>query len=343
MLVAGGLDHATPITTALVYDLYFYDFQTIAALPTPRAAAAVLPTSSGKFVLYGGLVNTASGLAPTDLVEVYDATADTFASGQGGAGARAAASVTLFPDSTANWLIAGGTGPGGVALATAAVFSEATVALTATMQMTTPRVGHTATSVQTPRGPRIFIYGGTAASGFDAELFEPVARTFAPFAAPAALGHRSGHTASLLSDGRVLIVGGRDENGALRGDILLFDPQAPCDASACAAFTAVQDATNAPAVLTGPRYGHATFVLASGSVLVAAGRGPADAALKTAELFAYDAATKRLTRDPSPPPLLTSARADFASVGLSTGQILFAGGIDETGTPLHTAELYFPR
>ena len=64
---------------------------------------------------------------------------------------------------------------------------------------------------------------------------------------------------------------------------------------------------------------------------------------KTAEVFVYDAATKRFARDASAPPVLTSARADFASVLLSTGQVLFAGGVDETGSSLASAELYFPR
>lgn len=352
VMVAGGQGAAGPGVSGLlaassVYNDYGFLFEDLPSLATPRAGAVVLPGASGTYVLYGGLVPNSPTPGPTATVEIYDITANTFTGGQGGGGARVSPSATPFPDSPDHWLVAGGTGPGDAPLATAVVFDTTTSALSANpASMTTARSGHTATAVQTVAGPRLLILGGNSL-GADAELFEPVARTFT--ALPVALGKRSGHTASLLLDGRVVIAGGRDENGA-RADVLLFDPQAACtdDATCRVAFAPALDSSSPalPISLLGARYGHAAFALADNRVLFAAGRGPAspgapDLALATAEVYLYDAASRHFTRDSAP--MLSSARADFAAVELSTAQLLFVGGVDASGAPLATAELYNPR
>src|SRR5438045_2484039 len=68
---------------------------------------------------------------------------------------------------------------------------------------------------------------------------------------------RKGHTATVLSDGRVLIVGGRDTNGVIAaGEI--FDP--------------VTKAFSLVGVMNVPRTGHTATLLADGRVLIAGGQ-----------------------------------------------------------------------
>src|ERR1700747_1425689 len=67
---------------------------------------------------------------------------------------------------------------------------------------------------------------------------------------------RTGATATLLSDGRVLIVGGKDANGTALATVEALNPSG----------TVVP----LPAMLT-PRYGHSAVLLNNGSVLVAGG------------------------------------------------------------------------
>jgi hypothetical protein len=338
-LIAGGQNQTAPIADASVYNLYGILFESVGKLVTPRAAATILPGTGGRFAVLGGLVPGEGAPSPTETLEVFDASTASFSGGQGGGGARAGATASPFPDTADRWLVSGGSGPGDAALASALVFDTSTGALTSTASgLVTARKGHTSTPVQTASGPRVLILGGQDA-GPDAELFAPEPRTFE--AMPAALGARRDHSATLLSDGRVLVAGGRDGASA-RADLLLFDPQSACTNPAdCPAFAPARGSGGEPIALITGRSGHAAIVLASNRVLVFGGRGGDGAALASAELLVYDPATQRITRESSPS--LVAARADFGAVLLSTQQVLVVGGVDGTGAPLSTAELFIPR
>jgi hypothetical protein len=67
---------------------------------------------------------------------------------------------------------------------------------------------------------------------------------------------RSGHTATLLTNGTVLVAGGADGSGALRS-AELYDP--------------ATDTWGAAASMVIARYAHTATLLASGEVLVAGG------------------------------------------------------------------------
>src|SRR5437667_210521 len=65
---------------------------------------------------------------------------------------------------------------------------------------------------------------------------------------------RTGATATLMADGRILIVGGKDGNGNALASAEAFNP----------------DGTTAPVPsMSVPRYGHSAILLSDGSVLVA--------------------------------------------------------------------------
>ena len=81
---------------------------------------------------------------------------------------------------------------------------------------------------------------------------------------------RTGHTATALSDGRILITGGRDSAGALVAASEIFDPETQTSAASASLNTA--------------RVDHSATVLADGRVLVAGGSNDSGA-LSSAEIL----------------------------------------------------------
>ncbi|MCP4658988.1 MAG: kelch-like protein [bacterium] len=127
---------------------------------------------------------------------------------------------------------------------------------------------------------------------------------------------RTGHTATLLPSGKVLVAGGRDDRSSL-ASAELYDPA-----------TGTWTETGA---LATARDGHAAILLPSGKVLVAGGKNRS--ALASAEL--YDPATGSWRAAG----VLANAREGHTATLLPSGQVLVAGGAK--GLP-GSAELYDP-
>ena len=125
---------------------------------------------------------------------------------------------------------------------------------------------------------------------------------------------RTGHTATLLPDGKVLVVGGSD-NGSYLASAELYDPA-----------TATWSLTGS---LNTGRTLHSATLLPDGKVLVAGGSNPSF--LKTAELYDPASGTWSYTKN------LGNARSNHAAVLLLDGKVLVAGG-----GSTNTAELYDP-
>jgi len=133
---------------------------------------------------------------------------------------------------------------------------------------------------------------------------------------------RSAHTATLLSNGRVLVVGGMtgDERSAAGAE--LYDP-------ATGGFL--------PTAAMGiPRHSHTATALSDGTVLVAGGYDVSGTYLRSVEL--YDPATGAF-REIAP---MTLARAGHEAVRLADGRVLLVGGIGTGWTFLASAEIFDP-
>ena len=131
---------------------------------------------------------------------------------------------------------------------------------------------------------------------------------------------RSGHTATLLLDGRVLVAGGtRDAAHSAE----LFDP-------ASGSFTPV----GTPMVQA--RMGHCASLLQDGRVLIAGGGNSNSNLFRTAEVFNPGTQGFTATGD------LNQPRTGATATLLPSGKVLIAGGQDSAGTLLSSAELYDP-
>jgi hypothetical protein len=139
---------------------------------------------------------------------------------------------------------------------------------------------------------------------------------------------RSGHTATLLANGKVLIVGG---GAGPEATAELFDP-------ATATFSLTGS-------MTTPRIGATATLLANGKVLIAGGFGTTPASdgylprLISAEL--YDPQSGKFSATGS----MTVGRILHTATLLNDGRLLIAGGTDEDGgggAATSSTELYDP-
>jgi hypothetical protein len=153
--------------------------------------------------------------------------------------------------------------------------------------------------------------------------FIPTSGSFAATGSLAAA--RNFHTATLLQDGRVLIVGGSGAFGGFLSSAELYDP-------ATGLFTPTGSLLRA-------RSQHTATLLASGKVLVAGGYtdGSSPAGAATAEL--YDPVTGTFSAAGT----LARPRAQHSAVRLSNGKVLLSrGDMLQISVPDGTAELYDP-
>jgi predicted secreted protein len=195
-------------------------------------------------------------------------------------------------------------------------------AWTATGSMAAARFTHTATLLTSGK---VLVAGGTSGSQTifalaSAELYDPTAGTWSATGSMAAA--RAGHQATLLTSGKVLVAGGRDENLNFLASAELYDP--------------VAGTWSATGSMGAARSEHQATLLTSGKVLVAGGRYTGNTALASAEL--YDPAAGTWTTTGS----MATTRREYAATLLTSGRVLVAGGLDTSNNTLASAELYDP-
>jgi len=218
----------------------------------------------------------------------------------------------------------------GRALDSANLFDPGSETFIATGSLAAARSYHTATLLQ---DGRVLVVGGTPRDWTfngpfltSAELFDPLTGMFTPTGSLATA--RNLHTATLLLDGRVLIVGGNDSEPHSLASAELYDPK-----------TGTFNPTGSMATARGF---HAATLLDDGRVLVTGGTSAAwdgPPFLASAEL--YDPVSG--TFSPARP--MTEARASHTATLLADGRVLLTGGIRTDGgeTSVPSAELYDPK
>jgi hypothetical protein len=195
-----------------------------------------------------------------------------------------------------------------------------------TGSMVSPSRGyHTATLLD---NGRVLIVGGqTVTQGSvlffsSAELYDPAAGTFSPTGSMA--DARESDSATLLGDGRVLVVGG--QNDQVRASAEIYNPK-----------TGKFSPTGS---LDAPRENHTATLMADGRVLIAGGDpsgGDDQTPLASAELYDPKSGTF------SPTGSMTTSRKRAGAALLGDGRVLMVGGLDAQVNTLSTAEIYDPK
>jgi hypothetical protein len=310
---------------------------------TVRAAAAIVirralahRVHSGLFVVAMAVVGCGSSTAtashaagtPPALPSTKPAT------GFNPTGSLAAARALQTADllSTGRVLIAGGGAPEDGAKAE--LYDPATGTFSATGSLGTGRYGATATVLSTGR---VLIAGGWSEDPnvpvlASAELYDPASGTFASVGSMST--PRAGHSATLLTDGKVLITGGQIEKDNVFSSLAtaeLFDPST--------------ERFSQTGSMTVARFNHTSTLLPGGHVLITGGGGtpglggspnlPSEPSLASAEL--YDEVSGKFSATGS----MAATRDWHTATLLSTGRVLIAGGNNGT-KPLASAELYDP-
>jgi hypothetical protein len=311
VLVAGGSDaNGQPVPTAELYDPTNGTFSPTGSMEAARANFAATLLNTGKVLVTGGLDTSGNPLATAEL---YDPTTGTFS-------ATTDSMQFVHASHTATLLNTGKVLVAGWGNAVTELFDPATGTFTATGSMVQPRVSHTATLLNSGK---VLLTGGIQGAPpattvlAEAELYDPTTGSFSQTLGSLATP-REWHTATLLTDGTVLVTGGLDSTGNAIATAELFD-------------LTTQSFAPTKGNMETPRAFQTATLLKDGTVLVTGGNngtGP----LATDELYDPTAGTF------SPTGSMGAARQSHTATFLNDGTVLVAGGTN--GAPLASAERY---
>jgi hypothetical protein len=202
-----------------------------------------------------------------------------------------------------------------------------------TLHEIVPRLGAAIAPLGEVTEARVVVIGGVDQStGSGAEFVEVLDaasttdRQYEMFFEPQMA--RVGLSATSLTDGRVIVIGGRTPGGIASSFV-----------GEVAVTSGIVNVRPLRAQLVTARHGHTATRLADNvgaSVLVAGGLDDAGQPVATAELF------KPLSEDFSPTfnRSMVIPRWRHQAVPLPDGSVLILGGIDKNGSPVHTIELF---
>ncbi len=275
--------------------------------PLPLGGHTATLLKTGKVLVAGGYFWDVGSMGFTNEAWLFDpATGQWSATGSMNSARDEAVAVLL---DSGKVLVVGGTEEN-----EADLYDPTTGEWTTTGNMVAQTDGLTATLLA---DGRVFVVGGiwrvdTAQQNpLRSEIYDPTTNTWAP-SEPIRMP-RTGHSATLLPDGQVLVIGGSDDSGR-SGDTCLFEP-----------ITARWDCGTLDFLPFRPD-GHTATLLQDGRVLV----------IDDLSRAVLDPVTGHLTLMGG-----QEARMQVATL-LPNGQVLVTGGSDASGGVLAAAELFDP-
>lgn len=303
-----------------------------ATMAVPRAYQTATLLPNGKVLVVGGrgLVALSAPWQPAgsaiSSVELYDPKTGRWRPAGALSAPRFAHTATLLANGKVlvvggNSILPHGTFPvGDDSLSSAELYDPQTDSWSLAASMRNARSSHTATLLA---DGRVLVAGGVESSTADpgtvlasAELYDPATNTWMP-AAPMPSA-RANQSAILLSDHRVLVIGGLDR---------IFDiSSSPTTGLSTAEL--FDPATDSWSPAPSMRYGRispTTTLLPNGRVLVV---GDSGVNAQTAEIF--DPAVEQWLPSPKP----AAGRAGHVAVLLHSGAVLIAGGLGDASAEL---------
>ncbi len=306
----------------IAYSTHAAGFSTAAPMATARSLHTATLLQSGKVLVAGG---ESDGGGTILSAELYDPVANSWSSAGSLAAGRKRHTATLLPDGTV--LVTGGLGDSGT-LSSAELYDPVANGWSTSSSMSTPRQDHTATLL--PNG-KVLIAGGdsqvtvtgslTITALNSSEIYDPSSSGWTP--APNLAKAHFYHTASLLTNGKVLVVSG-------------FATTLPAMTTTANAelYDYIANAWTPGGTLATGRAQSIAAPLSFGRVLVAGGINGTNR-LASAELYDSELNSWSATG------ALIAARNLHTATRLNTGQVLVAAGFNGTDA-LASAELYDP-
>ena len=317
VLIAGGLDQNNNLlNSADIYDPKTGTFSATGPMTYPRAFHAAGILQDGRVVIAGGIAANPQDPTYNRHAEIYDPATKTFSGGF--------ATIPALTNEPRNFLTASLLQNGKVLLAGGTECCENPQA-----PASRPLIGFESAEVFSPKTAFDSKTPGQAFVAVPGEMIQP----------------RALHTATLLQDGRVLIVGGEDTDHMAA--IQTAEIYSPAKRSFSAGLPIFNWGMNTPrSSHTATLLNCATSGCPNGQVLLAGGIGLAADQTDVVDLAAaelYDPASKTFSDTGS----LITARDAASATALSDGRVLIAGGeqVDSQGKPvtvLASAEIYDP-
>jgi N-acetylneuraminic acid mutarotase len=309
--------HVAPTAGAVLVDPAW---AAVPSMSTTRTGPTSVLLPNGKAFVAGGMAEGGGCVHEQSSAEIYDPVANTW---------TVSNAVSSEPH-TYGYLVLLSTGKallgGGLFCNTESANTELydPVADKFSPAAPMPSSGQPVTVLLPPPSNKLIVFGAWDPTGPTAY---PTVQTYDPTTdmwsldAPMLLT-RSGHTATLLPDGRILVAGGASDTTAIVNECELYDP--------------VADKWSLAAPMATAREFHAATLLDDGTVLVVGGAPSFAGTATLASTEIYHPATDTWTPGPSLP---LSVSPNAATL-LNDGTVLVAGGFTATATA--SAERFDP-
>ena len=307
VLVAGGIDTNNHILSSCeIYDPSTGLWSATGSLATGRFIHTATLLPSGLVLVAGGTDGNYDQLTSC---EIYNPSTGKWAATGSLKTARAQHTATLLPNGQV--LAAGGANG-------CELYNPSSGAWTQTGALLTGRWNHTATLLSngTVLVTGGLTFGSSPVTLVSSELYDPSSGGWTSTGSLSAA--RWGHTATLFSDGKVLVAGGAGvwTNNGANADIL----------SDCEIYNPSNGVWTTTGSLGAARAIHTATLLPGGKVLAAGGQGASDTALSGCEL--YDESAGAWTATGS---LAAGVYGQTASLLTAYGVVLAAGGNSNSG------------